>query len=199
METIIRFNNTGEMYIIDAGEITEMNVCDTYDDYGQTVDHYYAGDYCPENSSCDFCGDLVKKLEKEGFGSKIAEIREENNYSYNEIGEILLGTGYDTEIQIPEMMQNLIREFAENEPVYNKCEGFNYWDGSNWKTITTYMEFGNADAEILEDEEVSEILEQWDNSETGDWENGTRTSVSEDYEFTESQWAGTFGILVETK
>lgn len=151
-------------YAISKEKIEKLNVCDTYTDYGQLVGHYDAGDYSIENSASDAYRSCEKAI-KEKFGVEatfteegiVKEIDgEEVPSSYDDEHDV----DYDVEkanklFNLAIEIQDFIEEWRKENEVFNTCEGFDYWDGHNWQTITVSSELdGEPSHSIVDDENL---------------------------------------------
>lgn len=136
---------------IDADKIETLNVSSTYDKYGQPVSNSDAGD------SLDLLTNVAIDIANDAIGS--ANYFEQGNV----VSAFETPTAFD---DILELLQkhNLI-EGVDFTMYKETVKGFNYWDGSNYKTITTQVENGEATHTILDDERlIAELNEAIENS-----------------------------------
>jgi hypothetical protein len=145
---------------IDPAKIESLNVCDTYDSNGQTVDHETAGDYHIDNQYSDAKHDCEKAI-LEKFGKTVSID------AHNACVEVIENTEVEEWITENEEtagdfineINTFIKSWCEENHTLETCEGFNYWDGSNYRSvITNYHVEGYESHSIVEDEEIIEKL-----------------------------------------
>ena len=122
--------------------IGTLNDSDTYGNYGQKVSAYDAGDSIELRSqkAVDTANNTAKELELD---------------QEFEIGSIV--SAFDN----IELYDNIIDDIEEDEDYLLYCstsEGFNYWDGSNWKTVTVSSEVGEPSHDMLSDDDLEDEL-----------------------------------------
>lgn len=125
----------GVYYAIPSERIETINVSDTYDQYGQSVSAEDAGDYIEILSQ--ECADSVNEEFDESYevGTHISAFSEGNEFYH---------------------IESLFVEDVDYRVYRETIEGFNYWDGSNWKTIVVSGDYPTH--EIEEDEEIVKRL-----------------------------------------
>lgn len=125
-----------------SAEIEELKLHETYDQFGQLVGHDNAGDYSIYNQYSYADADCLKEL-IEHF-----QITSQAN-DYNNPDDVdFLSIDSDCEIHITlnieeyeienfdrAKINEFIAKWEEQNADYNTVKGFNYWDGSNWRTI----------------------------------------------------------------
>jgi len=122
--------------------IETLNDSDTYGNYGQKVSAYDAGDSIELRSQ--------KAVNTANKTAKELELDQDF-----EIGSIV--SAFDN----IELYDNIIDDIEEDEDYLLYCstsEGFNYWDGSNWKTVTVSSEVGEPSHELIDDEVLEKEL-----------------------------------------
>lgn len=131
--------------------INNMNISDTWGKYGQSVSASDVGDSI--GLKTDLAVEIAKEKAKEiGLGDDINFSIDSfiSSYDYNELYDFLL--------------ENL----SEGEDYVKyclTCDGFNYWDGSNYKTITVSCEIGEPSHILIDDESlISELNEAIESS-----------------------------------
>lgn len=143
-------NNEGPTtyYAIPSDKIETMNLCDTYDRNGQKIGHTNAGDYHLSNSEGVAITDCTKAI-SEKFGIDI-----DNIHFVNEgLDEFTIEAGDGEEYGFDESAVNaFIKEWREENESLVEVEGFDYWDGHNWKTVTTSVENAEPTHSIVDDE-----------------------------------------------
>lgn len=73
-----------ELYIVSTSDIKEVNLCDCYNDYGQVLGHYDAGDYSLENSESSMLSDMIDR----GcpvFGDSFADIELDSDLTISKV------------------------------------------------------------------------------------------------------------------
>lgn len=136
------FNEGHVIYFaINSEKIETINVSDTYDKFGQRVDASTAGDSV----------DLITQ-EAADFANKEYD---SDRYS---MGDNI--SSWDDSILF-DAIETKFPEGDENV-TYNKdtIKGFNYWNGQNWRTVTTSWNFGEATHSIIDDKEIINELEK---------------------------------------
>lgn len=132
-------------YAIDSAKIETMNLCDTYDQFGQKVGHTDAGDYHPDNSASTILDDCLDAItEKFKINTGDIEFDEDNDLLF-------------PEDNYPENMSE-IRAYAKTWIDEHKnettCEGFTFWNGHNWQTIITACDQDSAITHQVVDDET---------------------------------------------
>lgn len=145
-------------YAIPADKIETLKVSDTYDRNGQRIDHTDAGDYHFDNQYSNAEKDCKKEI-AEKFG-----IEADNIHVVNVGGDIEIEAGDGEAYEFDEAAVNaFIKEWRERNESLTEVKGFTYWDGHNWKTITTSVVGGEPTHEIVSDEklvvELNEAIE----------------------------------------
>lgn len=156
----------------------ELNVSDTYDNYGQKVDSSDAGDCITLNS-----------LQAVKYWNEDDEEDVEENAGA--IGETISAFDY------PNSYEKITTELIEGEDyTYQKSivTGFNYWDGNNHKTIIVADPISDPTYQILEGEEYEKMIAEYENKEQIAFEIGKRSYKSKDFVYTEIDFAGAFEI-----
>lgn len=162
-----------------SNEIERLKVSETYNGYGQTVGTYLTGD------SLEFLSE--KSVE---IAQKISD-EQEAEYMFS-VGEII--NGYDNSDVFNEIYDAVKRDCTENEDFaeyYETCDGFNYWDGSNWKTVVVWREYSESDYEVIENdtEKMNDAIE---NRKFIKETHGKEYYESENFWIIQSNWYGDF-------
>lgn len=164
---------------IDPDEIEKMKISDTYDKYGRKVDTDTSGDSVCLLSQKAI--DVANRVAKEQESSDRFEVND-MIYAYNH-ADI-----YD------EVFKELVKLDDKDWEDYSPtCEGFNYWDGSNWKTVMVSTEVGDPDYTLVDDRELEKRLNKA--IETGEITNqgfGYIIYESGDYQIEENFYQGHF-------
>jgi len=176
---IIKSNYSEETMFLLVNDIFEKTkVSDTYAQFGQKVSSYDAGDYLSIDKSFDI---VINEDEKHLEAGEIISAYNDSEL-YNAIWNLTKGenSGYVT--------------FE-----YEYCSAFTFWDGHNFKTITSAVENGDATHEICEGEGFNKMISEYETAEKiGDIPGG-EVWQSENFIYHKSFWQGHFEIAeVET-
>lgn len=178
LKSAYEFDGTYEA--ISENRIETLNVSDTYDQYGQKISASDAGDHL------ELLTETAVELANDTWNEVDAE--DEDYVVKFTIGDIV--SAYENSDVYREITNN-----CEEEVDYNvfksTCQGFNYWDGNNWRTIVTSSEDdGGVTHEIEDDEEIIARLEAAiENMEFEKEGFGTRTYRYADAIVVESQFS----------
>lgn len=165
-------------YAIPEDKIETMALSDTYSNYGQQVSAHDAGDSFT--------------IDTEEAATKI------NNYLEEEEREEKFKQGdyisaYEHCSIYSDILNNVEFEKEEIEHIKQSCDGFNYWDGHNWRTVTTSLEHGESSYAILEDEElIKELNEAIENKEFEKEGFGKKVYTAEGWVITDNYCQGTW-------
>lgn len=162
----------------------EINMCDTYADYGNQVGCCNAGCYSLDNSestAASDCKDAIEEKFNLGFCIDIEECAGEFTVvSLDDEKEL-------TESQVSEI-ETFIVNWREANENHTKVTGWTYHDSHNFKTVTIASDFGETDATELEEDDQIEILLEM--PESTPYISGTDcTEETENYEFHFDRWA----------
>ena len=142
-------------YAISPERIETLNVADTYGQYGQEVGHYNAGDYHFDNSASSCQSDCEKAIREKFNLEEVVTI----DFIESDGKWIIDEDTYDSTQAEASDINDFISEWREENESLSSCQGFNYWDGHNWKTVITSFEFdGNPSHEIIDDEDLVKNL-----------------------------------------
>jgi hypothetical protein len=167
-------------FAIDSEKIETLNVSDTYDQNGQQVTAEQAGDYILIANEED-----AEKLNK-WCTEHTADLDDEEGtiYGWNE-GEIINNDDFRFG-----MFKEVV---SEKSIIKTTCKGFTYWNGHNWRTITTEQEHYEPSHTIVTDSELIEKLKKAiENKEFEKKGFGFTAYRFEDVEIIESNWQGVF-------
>lgn len=177
--TLIRTYDN-EFYIVSTSNIKEVNLCDCYNDYGQAIGHYDAGDYSLENSESSMLSDMIDR----GcpvFGDSFSDIELNDDLTISNAEELGLS---DRESEI----NDFIKSYEEENSYYNTVKAIQYWDGHNNRSlIIGGLEVGGT-AEIVEDDQAIGILEEYQSIEPGEYNNGFCSVHGEKYQYKFTQY-----------
>lgn len=179
--TFITENNTGNetIFAIDADKITELNLSDTYDGFGQKNGAADVGDYI-----C-LTADNAEKLNK-WCTHHTDELEDEEGTIYAWVeGEIIESGDFRFD-----MFNEVVSDDSKEKQT---CQGFTFWNGHNWKTITTELEHGEPTHIVIKDAELIEKLNTAiENREFEKEGFGTKTYRFEDVEMVNNFCQGSF-------
>lgn len=179
-------------FAIDSSRIEEMNVSDTYDQYGQKISNEDAADYSVNNSASSAKADCEKAIE-EKFTIKSALIVDGEIYSIdNEEIDYSFDDDSESEKKVIEI-NDFIKEWRKENETFTTCCGFTYWDGHNWKTITTAVDFGEPTHEIVDNENlISELTKALEEKEFDRKNFGQTIYTGNGYVIVDSKFQGTW-------
>ena len=152
------YEDNGVIYATN-NEIETLNVSDCYDRNGQQIGHDDAGDFI--------------ELTDESMVKFANEFTESTEYKIDD---------YINAWDSWQLFKALNENF-ENVVEYTTCQGFNVWDGHNWKSIIVDTEIGEPEWSIVEFDE--DILDEMEEVRTG---NGFTVYETDEYEITSSQF-----------
>jgi hypothetical protein len=183
--------NNETIYKLDRNVIETVRLSDTYDEFGQKVGGYKAGDYSLDNSSCDIVEDMIKEIGEHFTEAEIQEIRE-NAFSCDDVKDL----------EITEKSKKIVKKWLADNENFVEVEAFEYWNGSNWQSIIfdNFLTY-DLDVKEVDDAIYSEIYgELYD--EDGDSkfketrrETGLQIYEAEKYSYIISNFADSFAGL----
>ena len=171
-------NNEGKYFAMSQSQIETLNVSDSYDQYGQKVSASDAGDYLEltDRTAAQFANDCYNEQEDNEDDDR------ENPYSAG--------------MNINAFDNSGLFEAVCDEPALGvvthrtQFQGFNFWDGSNWKTVSVETIEDNNEYEIETDETIiARLKEAIENKEQFSEGFGLTTYRYKDVEIVESQFA----------
>jgi hypothetical protein len=172
-------------YAIPGDKIETLALSDTYDQHGQLIGHTNAGDYHFENSECSAISDCEKEI-VEKFGASL--IIDTNDDEFK-------ARSFDCEENgLNEAEVNaFIEKWRDENESLTEVEGFTYWDGNNWKTITTSVDAGEPSHILVDDEKLSvELNEAIENKSFEISGLGCEVFSHEKWVIIDSNWQGTW-------
>lgn len=139
-------------FAIDSEKLETLNVSDTYDNYGQSVSPEDAG------NGITLLSQKAVDIANQSYHDNHSDYDDTEILQHFSVGDYL--SAYEnkeysdlvgnTELKVDE-------DYSENFPT---CKGFNYWDGSNWKSVIVDYEYGEANFEIVDNEDLSKRLNE---------------------------------------
>lgn len=163
MENLIFLKDENEQeviyYAIDAAKIETLNVSDTYDGTGQTVGSANAGD------------SLTLETQK---AVDVANQFYHENYSEYDDLEVLVHykiddyiSAYDSGSTYTQILESNLVEDVDYILQRENCEGFNYWNGNNWKSVIIDFEHGAYTnfSKITDQDLIAELTKALQNKE----------------------------------
>lgn len=166
-------------WAISKDRIETLNVSGSYDQFGQSISSRDAGDYLEiiSQAAADVANETWNEPDAEG-SDFVTRFKVGDNVS-----------AYEYELEFDEIITQC-EEGVDYKLERTKFSGFNYWNGSNWKTIVTSAPDGNETHEIESDEEiVARLNEAMENEEFIKEGFGTKTYRYKDAEITYSQFS----------
>ena len=199
------YEESGEStyYAISPDRIKTLQVAATYNAYGQQIGSYDAGDYALDNSGCDAKADCETAI-FEKFNLKVSvdtDVKTVETVGDDDADEWVSESEIENaETLISEMNAFISKWCAENENM-TTCKGFDYWDGSNWKTITVEFEFhGEPSHKVVEDEDlIAELNNAIQNKEFLKDGFGYKEYAHEGWVVTASQFQGSWAAYTLNK
>lgn len=177
-----QFEENEEVLLLVDIDWEQINVSDTYDNYGQQISSSDAGDSITLNS-----------LKAVKIWSAEFDEYEENPQA---IGESISAYDY------PTAYEEIITTLIENEDfTYHRetVTGFNYWNGQNHKTITIATPNGEPTHEVLEGAGYQQMIAEYENTKFLSESFGLQTFLGENFVYSKSSFADDFEIAaVET-
>ncbi|MDX9747400.1 MAG: hypothetical protein RBT57_02765 [Paludibacter sp.] len=169
-------DNQNTPFLAISTALEDLKLSDTYGNYGQAVQPEEAGDSIELRT--------VKAVE---IANQVAEELElENTF---EIGSII------NSHENSELYDNVFEQLTEEDYAgyFNMVEGFNYWDGNNWATVTVKSDMGEPSHTLILDEElVKELNQAIEDAEFISEGHGTRTYDTDKYRVVSSQFSSHF-------
>lgn len=162
-------------------EIETLNVSDTYGNYGQKVDAYTAGDAIQLLSSkaVSLANKIALENDEDAGAFKTGDLVSaiDNNDIYDDVLNVVSG----------------LKEYEDYTMWCSTVEGFNFWNGNNFQTVTVSCEVGEPSHAILTDETlIKELNEAIDEKSFIKEGFGTKTYDSEKFFIIENSFASHF-------
>ena len=185
--TFIKERNTGNRFdviLAISNEIETLNLFETYDKFGQQIEHTNACDYAISNYEA-----------KEAYNELISAIRDNFKISENVYFEIDTYSLESYELEKlninPEELKKFIENWCKENEVHNTVKGFNYHNGQNWQTVVTNSDFSEPSHDIVT--ENNDLMNQEiEDSIFVEESHGKRYYESENYFIIQSAWQGDF-------
>lgn len=186
-------------YAIPEEKIKTLNEFETYDRFGQQVGHEAAGDYHIDNEQSPAKQDCISAIQ-EKFGVDV------NIDTHNEVVEFIQNTEVDEWIsdqndpteagEFINEINSFISEWVEENSTITTLSGFDYWDGSNWRTVVVEREHtgkDNTSHQILDDQElIAQLNEAIENKKFVKSGFGKEIYQSENWEIVVSNFQGSW-------
>ena len=173
--------NNPRWWAISEDRIETLDVSDSYDQFGQRISSSDAGDYLEilSQAAADVANQAYNEdVEPGDEGFKVAF----------EVGENV--NAYDQCAVFDAIIESDLQDGVDYNLKCTQFDGFNYWDGSNWKTIVTNAPDGNETHEIEDDKGIiARLNEALENEEFVKEGFGTKTFRYKDAEITYSQFS----------
>lgn len=166
--------------------IETLNVSDTYDDYGQRISSGDAGDYITLNS------EKAVKVANDAWNEEFKNEDDYDEYTAKWNREDYI-SAYDFYEYFDAIIAN--KELKDDEDyklICESCQGFTYWNGSNYKTITTSVENGEASHSTCDEEITKELNEAIKNMEWVGEGFGSKTYEYKNWVIIDSNVQGTW-------
>jgi len=178
-------NRIGLVYLAISQEIETLAMSDTYCNYGQQIGADDAGD------SVELLTDAAVKVANDAYNEEYSHEDDYDEYiNKYQIGDNV--SAYDF-WSVYQSIINSDLKYPDVEFHKSKLKGFNYWDGSNWATVSVDADFGETSHTLVEDEELIENLnkaiEEMEFVKEG---SGTKTYKTDEYVIFTSQFSDHF-------
>lgn len=179
-------------YAINPEKIETLYVSDTYDRYGQSVSPENAGNYLTLNTQ------KAVSLANQAYYEK--EVEDRNLDESDPMPErFQLGddiSAHDfTAVYEALQLDNLLKNGEDYALIKETCKGFNYWDGSNWQTVTVQVEIGEPTYTIEDDPDtITELVQAIEGKSFERAEFGKKIYSGNGYQITESFCQGYWEI-----
>lgn len=164
-------------------EVETLKVSDTYGNYGQKVD------------ACD-AGDSIELLSSKAveIANRVALENDEDAESF-EIGDFISACDNNDIYDNVLAAVSELKEFEDYTIWASTVEGFNYWDGSNYQTVTVACEVGDPSHEVLTDADlIKELDEALDEKCFVENVFGAKVYETEKFYFVENMFASHFEL-----
>lgn len=169
-------DNSATPFLAISTPLESLKLSDTYGDYGRAVQPDEAGDSIELKT--------VKAVETANHVAEFLELE----VSF-EIGSII------NSFENLELYNNIFEQLSEEDYVgyFNMVEGFNYFDGNNWATVTVKTDIGEPSHTLIDDDDlISELNQAIEDSEFVSEGFGTRKYETEKFLIVSSQFASHF-------
>src|SRR3990167_8559695 len=163
---------------IHSSVIKTLNVSDCYGQYGQQISNADAGDNIMSLDEAEVL--WLNTHDEDGD-----EVEKDEDDTIYKVGDNL--SAYDCK----SLFSAFVFNFPDREIEKETCEGFTYWDGHNFQTITVSVDNGEPTHYIEDDEETLKLLNEaveLAETENGEKKAGYETWKTEKMEITESQF-----------
>lgn len=185
----IDYENKVNVIFVTTNEIKEMLGSETYNNYGHLISDKTNGNYLTllTQKAVDIANKKANEIRKEEHDLATDWDEESNDYIVKDFYSL-----QDTISADEKIYDCVISECdeADYEVEGQTVEGFNYWDGNNWRTIAVYREdYDYYEYEAVEQEEeikkFNTILEEMEFYSEG---YGTKIYESKNYWILQSFW-----------
>ena len=167
-------NSEADYYITLRKNFTEMNVCDTYSNYGLQVGHYDAEDYLAGESCTEADNACIQ--------------------AYNDNGRAEKGDIWEDIDDIDDIPAPAIEDWNEINAFINTCIAWTFWDGGN--NVTFVLSDYEYDYNEVSEDETLKVLSEFagaaHGSPTGSYE--TDSFVFESSCYADDPWIATVKV-----
>lgn len=188
MKTYQLHPNTDEKedFVLLNVDFEEINECETYDKYGQIVGCHDAGCYSIDNCDCDFVEDLIIAINKE------FNLDCNKDVYFDDLQDILDELELTDNVNIKQFAKNWVEEETE----HTLCKSYDYYDGSNYKSLILENMGDQVDLIELNDDLNNKIIEEYNKIEECQFvfKNGIASVETENYIFKKSNFSWMFAI-----
>lgn len=168
-------------FAVSEDKIEPLRSSQTYDDFGQKVGTDKTGDAITFSSQA--AADLATKIARE---------QDEDAEAFA-VGDNI--NGYDN-ADIFDSVEEAFGELKEGEDYaldYQEVKGFDYWSGSNWRTVVVEAEhYESRYAEVYDKKLIADLEKAIEDMELTEQRAGAKIYRGGNYQITESFWQGTW-------
>ena len=184
-----------QIFITEEDNFKKVNLCESYNEYGQKVGCYDAGCYCLDNSYSPFLNDLLSALDEK------LNTNYSNNHKHSSCTNV---ENLFEMIEPSDEEKDFINDWISDNEIHSEIKAWTYYNGHNFNTLCleNYDMPCRKHVEELSDDINNKILSEYfsDNNNWSNWSGGFRYKETENYIFTQSQWQGdVFTATVELK
>ena len=184
--------NYPDFFIINNKDITEKNLSDTYDNYGQQIGSYAAGDYTIAD-----CADCRNKFVKDAKNKFC--VPDNAGFDVCDLSFYVDGEKYEVK-----GLDKFLEKWKNENESFVKCKTIDFFNGNNMQSVVFWTD---VDIEGIEYEEVDlqtskKIIREYkEYKESGAGEQNQYEVIykGKNYNFSCSRWQDAFGIDVFVK
>lgn len=131
------------IYAIDPDKIKSMNLSYTYNNYGQLIDTADAGDWITLDSE-----------KAVGLANRIYNEENEESEEFEEKFSLNDSVSDYDHSDVFSQVRETLKEGEDYTHYSEEVKGFNYWDGSNWRSVIVEAEHHDPEWEVITDQDM---------------------------------------------